>query len=109
MSNPYEPPQNPYQPPAFGDGGYGDPGERARIQSLANKSLLFGILGIFCCGIIFGPLAISYGNQAEAAIILDNSGAVHGSSHRIGRGLGYAAIVLFVVGILARLIGLIGR
>jgi hypothetical protein len=98
---------NPYQPPSsFEEMDRAQPNRH--IQSLANKSLLFGILGLVCCGIIFGPLAINYANQAEAAIILDESGAVHGSTHKIGRGLGYAAIVLFVLGIVARLVGLLG-
>ena len=97
---------NPYQPPSsFEEMDRAEPNRH--IESLANKSLLFGVLGLVCCGIIFGPLAISYGNQAEAAIILDQSGAVHGSKHKIGRGLGYAAIVLFVLGIVIRLAGLL--
>ncbi|HYP90352.1 MAG TPA: hypothetical protein VEQ59_19405 [Polyangiaceae bacterium] len=67
MTNPYEPPR--------ADAGQiesiDDP-ERwhtKRIQSLSNKSIVFGLLGLGCCGLIFGPLAISYANQAQAAII----------------------------------------
>jgi hypothetical protein len=100
---------NPYQPPGGLDQELGFAPRDQRIQSLTNKSIVFGVLGLVCCGLIFGPLAINYANQAQAAIILDESGATHGTGYKIGRGLGYVAIGLWVLGTLIRLAGLLAR
>ncbi len=97
---------NPYEPPVSSE--WAEP-KNDRIQSLSNKSLIFGLLGIFCCGLIFGPMAINYGNQAEAAIILDDSGARHGSRYKVGRGLGYAALILWALSFLFRIVKLASR
>ncbi len=91
---------NPYEPPVSSDWAEQ---KNPHIQSLANKSLMYGLLGLFCCGLIFGPLAISYANQAETAMILDNSGAAHGSTHKVGRGLGYAALILWALSFVFRI------
>jgi hypothetical protein len=96
---------NPYEPP--GTFELPDEPERNLIQSLSNKSVLFGILGLLCCGLIFGPLAISYANRAEAQIILDESGASHGSTYKVGRALGYVSLVLWVLGFLLRIVNLL--
>lgn len=99
---------NPYQPPVAGDEPHFVPRDE-RIKSLANKSLLFGLLGLFCCGPIFGPLAIHYANQAEVSITLDDSGATYGSTHKTGRVLGYVAIGLWVLSLILRLGSVVGR
>lgn len=97
---------NPYEPPSAGD----EFAPRSqRIKSLANKSLLFGLLGLFCCGPLFGPLAIHYANQAEAAVILDESGAPSRNIYKAGRVLGYLGIVLWVLSLIFRLGGLSSR
>ena len=93
---------NPYQPP--GTFELPDEPQRNLIQSLANKSVIFGVLGLLCCGLIFGPLAISYANRAEAQIILDDSGASHGSTYKVGRALGYASLVLWALGFVLRIV-----
>lgn len=77
------------------------------IRKLANKSLMYGIGALFCCGPILGPIAINYANQTEAAIILSESGADYGSTHKVGRVLGYIAIVLWVLNLVVRLGGLL--
>lgn len=97
---------NPYEPPVSSE--WAEP-KNDRIQSLSNKSLIYGLLGIFCCGLIFGPLAINYANQAEAAIILDDSGAAHGSTYKVGRGLGYAALILWALSFVFRIAKMAAR
>jgi sulfite exporter TauE/SafE len=99
---------NPYEPPGTTD-AFEPPTRGSRVQSLGNKSVIFGILGLLCCGLIFGPLAINYANQAEAAIILDESGATHSGTYKVGRALGYAAIGLWVLGVVVRIIGALSR
>ena len=106
MTNPYEPP-GVYDAPGTTE-SFG-PDRASRVQSLGNKSLIFGILGLLCCGLIFGPLAINYANQAEAAIILDESGATFSSTYKVGRGLGYAALVLWALGFVARIVGMLAH
>jgi hypothetical protein len=97
--NPYEPPAaNPYGPPAFGPqpGGYGGtaPG--------ATASLVLGILSIFCCGFILGPLAIVYSNKAKAAIFA-NPGYTGAGMATAGMVLGICGLVLHVIGLILRL------
>lgn len=58
----------------------------------ASQSLVFGIIGLFICGIIFGPLAISKANAAKAAIKMDPTLG--------GEGLATAGLVLGVLDIL---------
>jgi sulfite exporter TauE/SafE len=99
---------NPYEPPGAIETELFAP-KSERIQSMANKSLLFGLLGLFCCGLIFGPIAINYANQAEAAIILDDSGATYGSTYKVGRVLGYAAIGLWALGFVVRVVGMLSH
>lgn len=42
------------------------PQSTSRARSTGDKSLIFGIIGFFFLGIIFGPLAISNVSKAEA-------------------------------------------
>lgn len=90
---------NPYQPPGIFESNESN---HDRIRSLANKSLIYGVVGLFCCGLIFGPIAINYANQAEAAIIGDPS-ASHISAHKAGKVLGYLAVAFWALGFLLRL------
>lgn len=99
MTNPYEAPTTLDEQTARGD----------RIRSYTNKSIVFGVLGLVCCGLVFGPLALNAASQAEAAIVLDESGVDHGTGYKIGRVLGYAAIGLWAVGFLFRIIGMLAR
>jgi len=99
VTNPYEAPRTFEQVDGRAD----------RIRSHTNKSIIFGVLGLVCCGLVFGPLALNSASQAEAAIILDESGANHGTGYKVGRVLGYAAIVLWALGTLVRLAGLLAR
>jgi Ca2+/Na+ antiporter len=56
-------------------------------------ALVFGILSIVCCAIIFGPLAIIKGNEAK-----DSNG-------KIGKILGIVGLVLWAIGIIINIIG----
>ena len=67
---------------------------------LGSWSLGLGIASIFCCGIIFGVIAIVLGLQAQAAA--DRGEATN-------RGAGTAGIVLGVIGFCATLIYLLVR
>jgi hypothetical protein len=97
---------NPYEPPGSFEA---DRARTDRIASYTNKSIIYGVLGLVCCGLIFGPLALNAASQAEAAIILDDSGASHGSGYKIGRALGYAAIGLWALGLVLRIAGALMR
>ncbi len=89
-------PQNPYAP------GYGpqvqiDPGECA----LARQALIYSIVGLFCFGIVLGPLAISKAKSAKMIIA--------GTPGMRGEGMAQAALIigsidvgLWVLGIVAR-------
>jgi hypothetical protein len=99
---------NPYEPPGATQWSEPDP-RRERIQSLATKSVVFGVLGLVCCGLIFGPIALNYASQAEASIILDDSGADHGSTYKVGRALGYAAICFWALGFLFRIVKMLAH
>jgi hypothetical protein len=72
--------------------------------SEATYALVFGILSLVCCGVIFGPLAISKGNAAIE--ITNNDPSYQGKDMaQVGKILGIVGLVLFglqfVFGILA--------
>lgn len=82
---------NPAQP--FPGGYPGGPNQNPQLeqinntlqgQHLANQSTIFGILGLFLLGIVFGPLAIVKAKQAERL----------GVSSTIGKVLGWISVVL---------------
>jgi hypothetical protein len=88
MSNPYD--QNPY---AAG-GGFPQPHPKGTTV------LVLGIVSLFVCGIILGPIALIQGNRALREIDA-NPGAYTNRQHvAIGRILGIVAIVLWVIGII---------
>ena len=99
-------PQNPFEPPVADAPGSQHVGNQ-HVSGLANKTVIFGVLGFLCCGIVFGPLAIQYANQAEAAMITMDSGQQSAGTIKLGRVLGYIAIVLWVLGMIVRLGGLL--
>jgi hypothetical protein len=57
----------------------------------ATQSLVYGIIGLFICGVIFGPLAISKSNQAKSSIAMDPTLG--------GSGLATAGMVLGILDI----------
>ena len=67
----------------------------------ANRALLYAILGLFCFGIILGPVAISKAGKAKAQIAAD--------PRLTGTGMANVAIAIGVVDIVAWAIGLVAR
>jgi hypothetical protein len=66
-------------------------------------SLVCGILSIFCCGIIFGTIAIALANQTRSAVAL-NPGLYTGEGMATaGRILGIIGLVLSAIVILINL------
>ena len=85
------------------------PRELARqIESYANTSLTTSIIGIFVCGPIFAPMAISNGNDARR--LLDQYPSYRSRTSAGGKALagiiiGWIAIIIFAVGFLSVLGG----
>jgi hypothetical protein len=67
----------------------------------ATQSLVYGIIGLFICGVIFGPLAISKSNQAKSSIAMDPTLGGSGLA-TAGMVLGILDIVGWVIVILMR-------
>lgn len=80
------PPQSPY-----GESPYGAPA--APNSSKATWSLVCGILGLFCFGIILGPVAIVLGRQAQRE-------GRPGGIAKAGEILGYVDVALFIIGVI---------
>jgi Domain of unknown function (DUF4190) len=98
---PQQPP-NPYAPPqAFGGGPPMGPGMGAEAPG-AKQALIMGILSLFCCGILLGPFAIVQANKAKQAIAMDPT-LRGGGMATAGMILGIIALILNVLGIVARL------
>jgi hypothetical protein len=67
----------------------------------AVKSLVVGIIGLFLCGIVLGPIAISASNKARQAIAADAA--------RGGAGLAIAGLVLGILDIVGFAIAIMYR
>lgn len=80
------------------DGLYHGPLTTAKA---ATKALTFGILGLFICGVIFGPLAISNANAAKREIASDPTVG--------GGGLATAGLVLGIIDLVAWVIIILAR
>jgi hypothetical protein len=63
-------------------------------QKHAQRSLIFGILGLFFLGVVFGPLAIVSANKAERLHIPATAGKVLGWISAVW---GAIAIIIFIV------------
>jgi hypothetical protein len=93
--NPPPPPPPPgygAQPPAYGGGAPG------KTNTKAIWSLVTGILGIFCCPIIFSVAAIILSRQAKDEIRTRGEG---------GEGLATAGFVLAMIGLVVGVIQII--
>jgi hypothetical protein len=66
----------------------------------AVKALVLGIVSLFCCGIIIGPIAIYEGTQVRYRVRTSNG-------RLDGDGFGIAAIVLGIIATLFSVIGII--
>ena len=70
----------------------------------AAAALTYGIIGFFICGIIFGPIAMSKANQAKQLIAIDPQYKGEGLA-TAGYVMGIVDIIVFILIILARVIG----
>lgn len=68
----------------------------------AQAALVYGILGLFICGVIFGPLAISKSNEAKRAMV-ENPTFGGGGMAQAGAVLGYIDIVVWGIMLIVRL------
>jgi Domain of unknown function (DUF4190) len=100
-------PPNPYAPPGAYGGGSPNYGGGGGEAPGAKQALILGIVSLFCCGIILGPYAIVNANKAKQAIAMDPT-LTGGGMATAGMILGIIALVLNVVGIVARL-AMLGR
>jgi hypothetical protein len=80
-------------PPPQGGSPYGAPPPAAARSNKPIWSLVCGIVGLFCFGILLGPVAIILGRQAQ------RDGAPGGMA-KAGEILGYVDVALFVLGVI---------
>lgn len=77
-------------PPPPGGSPYGAPPPARASSAKAVWSLVCGIIGLLCFGIILGPVAIILGRQAQRE-------GQPGGMAKAGEILGYVDIALFVL------------
>jgi hypothetical protein len=94
----YPPPPGSYPPPA--PGGYGAPLES---NKKALWSMISGIISLFCCGVVLGPVAIVLSNQAKSEIAATGGTQPGLGQAKAGLILGIIGIVGWVFIILVRL------
>jgi hypothetical protein len=75
---------------------------RRRTSPLATEALITAIVGIFCCQIILGPLALKKATEAQQEIELN-------PEYVEGEGIVVAAKVIGVIDIILFVLGFIGR
>lgn len=76
-----------------------------QVESSANQSLAIGIVSMFFCAPILGPTAISKGHDAHRLLAQYPAHAANtsaGGKARAGIIIGWAGIILFVIGVLSR-------
>ncbi len=97
------PPAGGYPPPGGyppAPGGYGAPQES---NKKALWSMICGIISLFCCGVILGPVAIVLSNQAKSEIAATGGTQPGLGQAKAGLILGIIGIVGWVFLILVRL------
>jgi hypothetical protein len=94
---------NPYRPPGSDWADERDRGgDNELVRQKANRALMFGFIGLLCCGIVFGPLAIQRAGEAEALSIATDSGHDLMGRIKAARVLGVVCIVFWALGLIAR-------
>jgi hypothetical protein len=96
----YQQPAPPFSPtgPPPGYAAYGSPGSfgAPKTSSKAIASLVCGIVGLLCFGIILGPVALGLGLSAKKEIESSNGAVTGGGMATAGIVLGVLAIVAFI-------------
>lgn len=87
----------PNQGPGYGFAGQSQ--NSAEGQKHAQLSLVFGIIGLFALGVVFGPLAIVQAGKAEKLHQPATAGKVLGWISTIFGILGLIFLVLMIAGI----------
>jgi hypothetical protein len=88
------PPAPPPPPPGFEQYPAAGP---PQTHSKATASLVCGIVGLFLCGVVLGPLAIYFGNQAKKEISASGGRYSGDGLATAGIVLGIIAVVVFVI------------
>ncbi|MFN2463376.1 MAG: DUF4190 domain-containing protein [Candidatus Dormibacteria bacterium] len=63
-------------------------------------SLVLAIVGLFCCGLIMGPIAIFFARAADKEIAASGGTQTGSGLAKAGLIIGILEIVLFVLGVL---------
>jgi hypothetical protein len=92
-----------YGDPEFEDGSFAVSSLKGR--AFKSKATRFAIIGIFFCGVVFGPLAITNANKAEALGARAPFGKVCGWIATVIGVIGSLFVSLFILGILQVLTG----
>lgn len=82
-----------YYPPPGAPGGYGPPPSNKK----ALWSMILGIVSLFCCGVVTGPIAIVLSTQAKNEI------AASGGTQP-GSGQAKAGLILGIIGVVGWII-----
>lgn len=95
MSQPgYNQPPAPYQQPNYPHVQQNNSADFMQGTKYKEKALIFGILGFFFLGIVFGPLAIINANKAEAM----------NHSATIGKVLGWVDVIASIIWIIVAVV-----
>lgn len=97
MSYTPPPPPPPGMPGGYGTGGYAQPQNNKK----ALWSMILGIVGLVCCGLLAGIPALVLGSMAKKEI--DASGGA-----QTGRGMATAGVVLGIIAIVVSVLSIIG-
>ena len=92
-------------PPPDATGGYGY--AQPKTNQKAIWSLVTGILGLICCGLIGGIPALILGNMAKKEIAASGGAETGAGMAQAGFILGIIAIVLGILGIIAFATGML--
>ena len=95
------PQQQPYPPGGPTQGyGQGNPWAPPKNDGMAIGSLVCAIVGLFCCGIVLAPVAITLGFLSRKRIS-ESNGTLRGD------GLAITGIVIGVVGVVLAIVGVV--
>lgn len=94
-------------PPPDATGGYGYGYAQPKTNKKAVWSLVTGILGLICCGLVGGIPALILGNMAKKEIAASGGAETGAGMAQAGFVLGIIAIVLSVLGLIAFATGML--
>jgi|SRR5690348_17228139 hypothetical protein len=91
------PSNQPYQYPNYPNVQQNNSLEFFHGSKFKEKSVIFGVIGLFVLGIVFGPLAISNAKKAEALHHSATLGKVLGWIDTITGAIGILFFLLFII------------